>query len=185
MANSTICITPVGQTLTQANKFQLTFARVANTIYQCTKVNIPGINVTEAKRSTPLTDLYVPGDKTIFGQLQVTFLLDLAYNSWYDIWNWMTGIGMPESTNQYANLANNSVRQAGTYQTANPYKPAYSDASLVIYTNQNNPELRFDFHDCFPLSLSDVQLAYDTDANFIPTATAVFRYQYYRFTRNL
>jgi len=56
-----------------------------------------------------------------------------------------------------------------------------SDATLTILTNKNNPLLRANFKDCYPLSLGG--LTYNTQITDTEqlTATVTFKYNIYEF----
>ena len=54
----------------------------------------------------------------------------------------------------------------------------YSDITLVTNTNKNIPNRFFRFHDCFPISISGLQLESGADAEPV-TATVEFRFGYY------
>jgi len=177
-----VCIVPPTQSSTQGNKFALSFDRIANTIFQCTSTSIPGVSLPPKEQPTPFVNLHVPGNKIEFAPLEVDFIIDNQYNSWYDIFIWLMGEGFPESFQQYADLAKNSVRRPGFPPTTG-VRPAYSDATVIIFTNKNNPQIRMQFFDCFPTELSTVHIGYDMDANQILKAKATFFYSYYTFSR--
>jgi hypothetical protein len=179
---SEICITPPSQSPGQANKFALSFDRIANTIFQCTDSAIPGLTLPPKEQTTPFVNLFVPGNKIEFDPLTVEFIVDHQYNSWYDIYIWMTGVGFPESFQQYSDVQSNSIRRPG-FPATSGVRPPYSDATLLLYTNKNNLQIKMQFFDCFPVSLSSIPLGYDYDANHILKATASFRYSYYKFSR--
>lgn len=167
----------LGQSLLQPTQGQLTFSRVPNTTFYLQQTSVPGIVSSPATQPTPFTNLPVPGNKIEFTPLQVVFLLDEKMNSWYDIYNWMTGLGRAQSYDDYANLAANAPKNSLGI------RPPYSDAVLTIFTAKNNPALQFAFSDCFPVELGGVQIDFREDAEVILTATAVFRYSVYTFSQ--
>ena len=171
-------IQPLQQNCLISNKFQLIFSRIANTVFYCTHVNVPGLSLSEAVQSTPFTDLPVPGNKVSWGALQVSFIVDAEFNSWYAIWQWLNGIGKPVDFNQYANLTANATFN-GVNTTG--IRPPYSDAILNIYTSKNNPQLQFNFTDCFPVELGPVPLDYGRSADEVIMCDAVFKYSVYTF----
>jgi len=179
---SEICITPPTQSLAQGNKFALSFTRISNTIFDCTHTNIPGLGLPPKEQPTPFVNLFVPGNKIDFEPLTVEFVVDAQFNSWFDIFNWITGEGFPESFNQYAQLAQNAIRKPGLAPSIG-IRPPYSDATLILYTNKNNAQIQLQFFDCFPIDLSGIPLGYDIDAGTTMKATATFRYSYYTFKR--
>ena len=99
----------------------------------------------------------------------------------------MVGIGFPKDNQQY-------IDAIGSEQNMNPIaskvdnakatgKPSVlmSDATLTILTNKNNPNLRVNFKNCFPTSLSG--LSYTTQGTDTEqlTASVTFKYDIYEF----
>ena len=112
----------------------------------------------------------VPGTNDTFN---ITFMLDEKMQSWIDLHNWFRAIASPVSTAE-RNLLNN-IQNA---QTATKL-PAYSDATLTILSNLNNPLLRLNMINMFPISLSDVQFSTQNSADDIMTADASFIFMYH------
>lgn len=170
----------LNQNLFQPQKFQVMFDRLPNTVFYVTKTTVPGITISEAVQATPLTMLRVPGTKTDFDPWTFTFVLDANMVSWFAVYNWLTGLGMPQSTDQYAALANNAITKPGTAPRIG-VRPPYSDATLTVYDPNNNPNKKFMFKDCYPLGLSGVDLGYEQSAQDTVTCTTKFRYSYFTF----
>ena len=59
----------------------------------------------------------------------------------------------------------------------------YSEASLTIFTNKNNPNLMIHFRDLFPISLSSIPFDVELNADTIITATASFKFAYFDLER--
>lgn len=180
---SDICILPASQSYAQPTKFQLVFDRIANTVFYCTSVNIPGLDLGTTLQATPFIDLNVPGDKITFEPLSVTFLVDSKYYAWTDIHQWITGVGFPERFEQYKNLLADSRRPRMANNATTGIRPPYSDASLIVYSSKNNPILRFSFKDCYPVSLGAVNLSYQLDPTKPITVTSTFNFSYFTITR--
>ena len=68
-------------------------------------------------------------------------------------------------------------------RASNKIQPQYSDATLTIYTNKNNPNFRVKMVDVFPTSLSSVLFNASDTAENIVTADATFRFSYYNYER--
>jgi hypothetical protein len=174
--------TTIQQSLFHPSKFSLQFNRIANTVLMCTKVDLPGASIETINQPTPWINLPVPGNKLTFDPLTVTFLVDVNLNSWSDIFNWMFGVS-GTSFSDYANLANNATSNT-TGATTYGVRPPYSDGTLTLYSPKNNPILRFQFFDLFPIVLSPLEFDYSQSADQQIVATATFRYSYYINTTN-
>lgn len=157
--------------------FRFLLDRTPTTSYFVQASNIPGVVLGDYSEETPLVSLPYPGDKIRFSPLTITFRVDEDMTNYQELFDWMMGLGYPESTDQRAALVN----QARGTNLANPgaSDAVYSDGNLVIMTSAQNPNVRISFRDMFPIDLSTLQ--FDTtaqDVNYLE-ATATFRYSLY------
>jgi hypothetical protein len=89
-----------------------------------------------------------------------------------EIHNWLVSLGMPESFDQSAYKKTEST----TFKSSN----IYSDGSLMLLTSNQNPNLKVNFSDMFPISLTELNFdATDTDVTYLE-ATVTFRYRIYQ-----
>jgi hypothetical protein len=153
----------------QATKFLLTFSRINTTQYFCQEVNIPGVELGAVNRATPFLDMFSPGTKLTYEPLVITFTIDEELQSWKDMYNWFISIADPdgfEGRDHPRELQNNKH---------------LSDATLTVLSALNNPLLRIEFTNCFPVSMTDIQFDTKSDADHIVTCTATFKYQSYKY----
>lgn len=171
---------PSNQSLAQPTKFKLNFERLPFVTFFCQTVNIPGVATTEIPQNTPFVDLYSPGEKLVYDPLQVTFLVDEEYRSWFQVHDWLRGLTFPEDFKEYDQLKNYSrfPLKGGIKGT-----PQFSDAVLTLYSNQNNPTLRITYKDCFPTALGGINLNTQESAENTIAADATFRYSYFTIER--
>ena len=152
-----------------------------------TAANIPDLSLGEAVIPTPYKDIPIMGDKITFGNLEVSFIVDEHLENYISIHNWLIGIGFPKNRTQFSSFrsdTSNNPTSAKTVSTdrvgsATPDRGMYSDATLTILSNKNNPLVEVRFSDLFPVSLS--ALNYDnaaTDVDYL-TAQISFRYKLY------
>lgn len=153
----------------QASKFLLTFSRIPDTQYFCQEVNLPGFSLGEVIRPTPFLDMYSPGTKLSYEKLVLTFILDEEMLSWKNLYDWFVSIADPDGFEK-----RNHVREIG-------YQKHLSDATLTILSALNNPIMRIQFSNIFPVELSSIQFSTQSDADQIITCTATFRYQSYNY----
>lgn len=153
----------------QPTKFQLTFARLPNITYYCQTFTLPGLSTNEIIRNTPFVDLYVPGDKIQYEPFDIMFMIDEDLRTWLEIHNWMVGLTFPQNFDQYRRLIKENRDYGGTV----------SDAIMTVLSNNNQPNIRFTFRDCFPINLSAITFDSTTDANMILTASCTLRYNYF------
>ena len=101
----------------------------------------------------------------------------------------MTGIGFPKSRSQFtafrntgSNTPNSSTggnTDIGVVGSATDDNAFYSDATLTILSNKNNPIVEVRYADMFPTSLSALEYNQNTsDVEYI-TANITFKYKLY------
>lgn len=157
--------------------FRFLLDRTPTTNYFVQSASIPGVTLGDYNEETPLISLPYPGDKLRFSPLDITFRVDEDMRNFNELFDWLMGLGYPESTDQRAALqatpSGSNLAGLGTRDAV------YSDGSLIIMTSAQNPNIRIAFRDLFPIDLSS--LRFDTtsqDVNYLE-ATASFRYSLY------
>ena len=153
--------------------------------------NIPAINLGDAMFPTPFKDIPVMGDKLTYDNLSITFIVDEFLENYQSIHEWMTAIGFPKNRKQFsdfrANVSNAPISTQGTSQDIGDVQPAtgvnalFSDATLTILSNKNNPILNVFFRDLYPVVLGALEYTQTaTDVEYM-TSTVDFAYQIYEF----
>jgi len=135
------------------------------------EVSVPGVALGDASKSYSTGLATFAGDSLQYNELSISFIVDESLNNWREIYNWMRGLA-PASLgedNQYSDL------KMSDYRTV-------SDASLILLTNTGNPNIKIDFKDMFPLSLSDIGLKLNDTSVEPVSAQVTFRYTYMNFT---
>lgn len=168
---------PSNRDLLQSTKFRLNFNNIPGVTYFCQTANLPGVSLTEVSRTTPFVDLYVPGEKLIYDPLNITFLVNEDLSDWLQIHDWIRAMTFPKDFDEYRNLKN--LSDAAQYRWNNRQPPQYGDATLTVYSNKNNPQIRVHYKDTFPTGLSGLQFSSLDSAENIVTGEASFRYSYY------
>ena len=83
-----------------------------------------------ATQSTYLKDIPVPGDKLRYEDLTINFMVDEELENYFQIYQWMTSLGYPQSIAQYSELQTNNRFYPNT-DADDPYSER-SDATLLI-----------------------------------------------------
>ena len=171
-------------------QWRLTFNRIPKTTWFCVAANVPGIQLGEASYPTPMTDMFVTGDKLTFETLNITFLVDEELQNYRELWDWLVGIGAPKQHSQWTSVlskGDGAVRTFGTPDTDTRTKTTYdesnlySDSTLIVYNSKNQPKVNVHFKNMFPTNLSALEYSQElTDVEYFK-ATASFRYLYYEF----
>ena len=156
--------------------FKFALTRTPKVAFFCNQANIPDLNLGIAMQPSYLKDIDTPGDKIVFGDLNLRFLVDENLENYMEIYNWIIGLGYPEKLNQFKDLQREGVVQ-GNY--TKDRQNIYSDGTLQILTSSQIPNFQISFKDLFPYSLSTVVFdATDTDIQYF-TADVSFKYTIY------
>ena len=151
--------------------------------------NIPGISLGEAVIPTPYKDIPYVGDKVTYESLNIQFLVDEHLENYIEMHNWMIGLGFPKTRQQFTDFRSNTSNTSNAAGKANSdigvvgkavaERPLYSDATLSILSNKNNPLVEVRFQDVFPTSLGGLSYTQTaTDVEYL-TVDATFQYKIY------
>ena len=166
--------TPQNTNLLQPTKYLLVFDRLPTVTFFCQSVNIPGINLGQAPLQTPTLDIFAPGNKITYNPFNIHFLVDEKLLSWQELHTWFRSIASPASYDERKKLQS-LVPQKGN-------KPSYySDATLTVLSSLNNPILRVNFYNMFPITLSDIIFDSSQSADDIISADSTFMFDYFDF----
>jgi len=156
--------------------FKFTLTRTPKVAFFCNQANIPDLNLGVAVQPSYLKDLDTPGDKIVFGDLNLRFLVDENLENYMEIQNWIRGLGFPEKLSQFADLEENGLVR-GNY--LKDRQNIYSDGTLQVLSSSQLPNFQVTFKDLFPYSLSTVTFdSTDTDIQYF-TADVGFKYTVY------
>jgi hypothetical protein len=146
--------------------FQFSIIKLPTTNFFVQNAVIPAISLPSVGYGTPLTQIPYEGDHISFDPVPITFAVDEDLKNYIELFNWLSGMGFPEDTNQYAAIAGQR-RGFGIF----------SDAELIVLDAKHIPNVKFTFIDAFPTSLSEINLEYTDDDVEYRTCTATFAYQ--------
>jgi hypothetical protein len=159
--------------------FKFTLKRSPKVAFFCNEANIPDLNLGIAVQTSYLKDIDLPGDKIVFGDLNLRFLVDENLENYMEIQNWIRGLGYPENLQQFADLQNQGIIQGNYTQDR---QNIYSDGTLQVLTSSSIPNFQVVFKDLFPYSLGTLTFdATQTDVQYF-TADVGFKYTIYSIT---
>ena len=161
-------LSPIGFKFTLANYPKISFFSNAT--------RIPEINMGTAIQPSYLKDLDVPGDKMTYGDFTLRFVVDETLENYMAVHNWLTGLGYPESTQDYRDLITNDKG------IIDP-KEAFSDGSLHILNSNFQDTAIVKFRDLFPVFLTSLEFeATEADTTYF-TAEVTFKYTVYNILK--
>ena len=174
---------PSNMDLASPTQFRFNLLKTPNIEYFVTSVSLPAIAFSgDASINTSFTSISFMGDTLDFSDLEVTFLVNEDLSNYREIHDWMVGIGFPKNREQFSKAVNEDQALATpTGGASNNPSALSSDATITILTNKNNPTLRANFKNCYPLSLGGLTYNTQTTDTEQLTATVTFKYDFYEF----
>jgi len=155
--------------------FKFALGKTPKVDFFCTNTRIPELSLGLAKQPTYLKDLDIPGEKLTFGDLTLRFLVDENMENYMAVHNWLTGLGFPETPQQFINKTTDS-------DGIRDLEEQYCDGGLHILNSNLRDVAVVKFKNLFPVSLTSLSFdATETDINYF-TASAAFRYTVYNIT---
>ena len=152
--------------------FKFTLSKFPKVTFFSNTARIPDITLGTAIQSTYLKDIDIPGEKLTFGDLNVRFLVDENLENYMKIHNWLTGLGFPESGQEF-------IDKITDRDGLRDMKEQFSDGSLHILNSNFNDIAVVKFKDLFPIFLTSLEFdATESDINFF-TADVTFKYTIY------
>lgn len=165
---------PINRNFLSQLDFKFILRRAPNVDFFLQRVNLPGINIPPWMGNNPFTKIPYSGEHINFSPLSIEFKVDEDFANYFEIHNWLYGLGFPESFDQFVELVKKpKILGEGVR----------SDISLIILSSVKKPNLEIVFHECFPTSLSD--LVFSTtpaDVDYLE-ALATFQYVWYDVNR--
>ena len=158
--------------------FKLIISKIPKVDFLCQAANIPSISMGTAVQPTYLKDLPVPGDKPVYDDLTVRFIIDENMENYLSLNKWITGLGYPESLKQYQQLSDVGPDLA-TQDNSDPRWFEFSDATLQILSSNYQPNINVNFKGCFPVAVSTLEFdSSQRDYSYF-TCEATFKYDFY------
>ena len=152
---------------------------------------IPSITLGDTAMPTRFKEIPMMGDKLDYEPLTITFLVDEYLENYLSLHEWMTAIGFPENHEQFSTFrsvtSNTPVDTIGTkstgigsVQSSTAVRSMFSDATLTILSNKNNPIAEARFEDIYPTNLGALEFNQNaTDVDYL-SVTATFAYKIYK-----
>jgi hypothetical protein len=152
--------------------FKFTLAKEPKVAFFCNSARIPELTLSVLQQPTYLKDIDIAGSKIQYGDLNLRFLVDENMENYMAIHNWITGLGFPETSQQFIDLTTNQ-------ENIRDLEKSFSDGSLYILNSSYNTTAVVKFKDLFPVSISSLDFNSTlTDIQYF-TADVTFKYTIY------
>ena len=158
--------------------FKFNLAKFPKVDFFSNSARIPELSLELAQQSSYLKNIAVPGERLTFGDFTLRFLVDENMENYQSVYDWLTGLGFPETTKEFADLIKDKDGQRDA-------KEAFCDGTLRILNSNFREVAKVKFNDLFPTSLTSLDFdATNTDVQYF-TAEATFKYTVYKISSSV
>ena len=158
--------------------FKFNLAKFPKVDFFSNSAIIPVLNLELAQQASYLKNIEVPGERLTYGDFTLRFLVDENMENYKSVYDWLTGLGFPETTKEFADIIKDSDGQTDP-------KEAFCDGTLRILNSNYREVAKVKFTDLFPVSLTSLDFdATATDVQYF-TAEATFKYTVYNITSSI
>ena len=152
--------------------FKFNLSKFPKVDFFSNSARIPELSLELAQQSSYLKNIAVPGERLTYGDFTLRFLVDENMENYVLVYNWLKGLGFPETTQQFRDVTTDSKGQRDP-------KEAFCDGTLRILNSNYREVGKVKFNDLFPTSLTSLDFdATATDVQYL-TAEATFKYTIY------
>ena len=170
-------------------QFKFSINQLPKVEFFTTAANIPDISLSDVVIPTPFKPIPVLGQNLTYGNLSITFIVDEFLENYRELHEWLTGIGFPKSRQQFKDFRSNTsntgsasaipVQDVGKVGKTVSDSAMFSDATLTILSNKNNPIVEVRFANMYPVSLGALEFTQQAGDVEYMTVQADFTYQIY------
>lgn len=164
------------------NAFRFSIKDLPNTAFTCQSANLPSVNIGFAQQPTPFVDIPKIGDKLLYGDFVIRFLIAEDMRNYKEIYEWIVALGFPNSYNEYNEFESQRLNRFPFIKNASGATEtiAYSDATLTILNSSNIPKINIHFKDLFPVSIE--ALDFDITSPTVDYFVGIAGFKYRTFT---
>lgn len=159
--------------------YQFSVAKLPEITFFVKQAEVPSISLGVAPTANRNVQNKLPGETLEFTDLSVTFAVDQEMNNWNAVYFWMVGLGFPKNHQQYRDF----LQYPYNKNLFTEASKGYSDGTLVVMDNNNQPKQIFEFIDLFPINLTGLQWDSTSNEPRPAEATVTFAYTYYKINK--
>jgi hypothetical protein len=163
------------------NAFRFTLKNLPSVAFTCQSANLPSLTLGFASQPTPFIDIPHVGDKNVFGDFTIRFLITENMSNYIELYEWLVALGFPTDYNQYRNFTGDRLNRFPFVRDSRgaPIAVAYSDATLTILDSNNVPKTNIHFKDAFPVSVE--ALDFDITSSSVDYFVGIASFKYKLF----
>ena len=161
------------------NAFRFVIKDLPKVAYTCQSANLPSVQLGFANQPTPFVDIPVIGDKLVYGDFSIRFLISEDMSNYIELYDWLIAIGFPTDYTQYKSFTGERLNRFPFYKNSrgDTQALAYSDGTLTILDSNNVAKTNIIFKDMFPVSVEALDFEVTSTAVDYFVGIASFKYK--------
>lgn len=164
--------TPINNNFLSILGYHFHLYRAPNVNFYTQECTVPGLSLPAVEVPNRFVTLPYPGDHIDYEPLICVFKMDENLVGYRELHSWIRGLGFPYSHSEYKELSDkqkSELRGEGLF----------SDITVTLLTSHKNPNIAFNYKDCWPTSLSSFEMDTQSEEVIYANMTATFRYGYF------
>ena len=172
----------------QQSQFKVFLPLFPTTEWFVVRANVPGVSMGQAVQTTPLLDMPIIGDKLTYDDFYVTFLVDEELKNHTEMHDWLVNCAAPQERSQFrgkerpAGIPKRPQTQIQDLLLGNipeSDRDLYSNLDLFIMSSKNNPIVKIQMVEAFPISLTNIEYSHQESDVTYAECTATFAFSYF------
>ena len=172
----------------QQSQFKVFLPLFPTTEWFVVRANVPGVSLGQAVQTTPMIDMPIIGDKLTYDDFYVTFLVDEQLKNYTEMHDWLINCAAPEMRSQFQGKERpdgipkrpqTEIMDLILGNIKESDRDLYSNLDLFIMSSKNNPVVKIQMVEAFPISLTNIEYSHQESDVTYAECTATFAFSYF------
>ena len=172
----------------QQSQFKVFLPLFPTTEWFVVRANVPGVSLGQAVQTTPMLDMPIIGDKLTYDDFYVTFLVDEQLKNYTEMHDWLINCAAPEKRSQFRGKERpdgipkrpqTEIMDLILGNVKESDRDLYSNLDLFIMSSKNNPVVKIQMVEAFPISLTNIEYSHQESDVTYAECTATFAFSYF------
>ena len=172
----------------QQSQFKVFLPLFPTTEWFVVRANVPGVSLGQAVQTTPMLDMPIIGDKLTYDDFYVTFLVDEELKNYTEMHDWLINCAAPEKRSQFRGKERpdgipkrpqTDIMDLVLGNVKESDRDLYSNLDLFIMSSKNNPVVKIQMVEAFPISLTNIEYSHQESDVTYAECTATFAFSYF------
>ena len=172
----------------QQSQFKVFLPLFPTTEWFVVRANVPGVSLGQAVQTTPMIDMPIIGDKLTYDDFYVTFLVDEQLKNYTEMHDWLINCAAPQTRSQFQGKERpegipkrpqTEIMDLILGNVKSSDRDLYSNLDLFIMSSKNNPVVKIQMVEAFPISLTNIEYSHQESDVSYAECTATFAFSYF------